>query len=116
MLLSNLCMKADMSILVDVPERKHFEDFGERGAFNRWMKYAIIFAVLFCVAALLMVFLMDSKRAPAEKDAQKEKVIEKLPVVADLPGKSKTSSTTKSTKSGSTTTKKPPVRKTTKTN
>jgi preprotein translocase subunit SecG len=114
-------MKADMSILVDVPERKHFQDFGERGAFNRWMRYAIVFAVLFCAAALLMVFLMDSKRAPAEKGAQKEKVVEKLPVVADLPGKSKTSSTTgtsttKSTKSGSTTTKKPPVRKTTKTN
>ncbi len=122
-------MKADMSILMDVPERKHFEDFGERGAFNRWMKYSIVFAVLFCVGALVIVFLMDSKNAATKPPVEKEAVVEKLPVVADLPGKSKTTSTIgktptkttsnpalKSTKSSPAPTKKPPTRKTTKTN
>jgi len=91
------------------------------------MKYSIVFAVLFCLAALLMVFFMDSKRETKEPVAEKEKVVEKLPVVADLPkSKAGTStskessktgtSSTKSTKSGSTTTKKAPPRKTTKTN
>jgi hypothetical protein len=117
-----------MSILTDVPQRQRFEDFSERGAFNRWMKYAIAVAVLFCLGALLIVFLMDSKRAADKPPAEKEKVVEKLPVVADLPkskpGKTigkepaKTNSTlaVKSTKSGSTPTKKTTPRKTTRTN
>lgn len=83
-----------MSILTDVPQRQRFEDFGERGAFNAWMKYSIAFAVLFCLAAILLVFFMDTKRAPDAKAVEKEKVPEKLPVVADLPMKQKTGSET----------------------
>ena len=117
-----------MSILTDVPQRQRFEDFGERGAFNTWMKYSIAFAVLFCLGALLIVFLTYSKRATAKPPVEKEKVVEKLPVVADLPKsksgtstsketeKTATSSAVKSTKSGSTPTKKTTPRKTTKTN
>jgi hypothetical protein len=117
-----------MSILTDVPQRQRFDDFSERGAFNTWMKYAIAFAVLFCLGALLIVFLTDSKPATDKPPVEKEKVVEKLPVVADLP-KSKTGTTTrkepaktnstptvKSTKSGTTTTKKTTPRKTTRTN
>lgn len=117
-----------MSILTDVPQRQRFEDFSERGAFNTWMKYSIAFAVLFCVGALLIVFLMDPKRAADKPPLEKDKFVGKLPVVADLP-KSKTgtatnkesskttlTSTAKSTKSGSTPTKKTTPRKTTKTN
>jgi hypothetical protein len=118
-----------MSILMDVPDRKHFEDSDERGAFGRWMRYSIGFAVLFCLAALLLVFFMDSKRAPAAPLPEKEPIHKKLPVVADLPSRQKTASTTgsqpvktnktttvKSGTSGSTTPRKIPTRKTTKTN
>ncbi len=117
-----------MSILTDVPQRQRFDDFGERGAFNTWMKYSIAFAVLFCLGALLIVFLMDSKRTADKPPVEKEKVVEKLPVVADLPrskagtttgkesSKTTTGSAAKSTKSGTTTTKKTTPRKTTKTN
>jgi preprotein translocase subunit SecG len=114
-----------MSILTDIPERQRFEDCSERGAFSTWMKYSIIFAVLFCLGAMLLVFMTDSKKPSDKGEDEKEKVVEKLPVVADLP-KSKSGSTAgkestktasnptvKSTKSSPTTVKKTTPRKTT---
>lgn len=106
-----------MSILTDIPRRQRFDDFSERGAFHAWMKHAIIFAVIACIASFLILFLVDSHQANKEKEPVKEKPAEKLPVVADLPMKSKptagtkmatTSSGTssKSTKSGTSTSKK----------
>lgn len=101
-----------MSILTDIPRRQRFDDFSERGAFHAWMKHSIIFAVIACIAALLITYFVDSRTANKEKAPEKEKVSEKLPVVADLPMKSKPTkspllgASTKSSKSGSSTTKK----------
>lgn len=108
-----------MSILTDIPPRKRFDDFSERGAFHAWMKHAIIFAVIACIASFLILFLVDSRQPNKEKEPVKEKVSEKLPVVADLPMKSKSTTgtkqgtktsvsgtSTKSPKSGTSTTKK----------
>jgi cytoskeletal protein RodZ len=101
-----------MSILTDIPQRKRFDDFSERGAFQAWMKQAIVFAVIICIAALLMVYLMDSRSENKEKAVAKEQTTEQLPVVADLPmnapakKETGTKSATKSTKSAPTTTKK----------
>jgi hypothetical protein len=102
-----------MSILTDIPQRQRFDDFSERGAFHAWMKHAIIFAVIACIASFLIVYLVDSRQATKEKVPAKEKTIEKLPVVADLPIKAKPTKvlppsgpSTKSTKSGTSTAKK----------
>ena len=102
-----------MAILTEIPRRQRFDDFSERGAFHSWMKHSIIFAVIACIAALLITYFVDSRTAKnKEKVPEKEKTSEKLPVVADLPMKAKpikapTSGTsTKSSKSGSSTTKK----------
>jgi hypothetical protein len=101
-----------MSILTDIPQRKRFDDFSERGAFHAWMKHSIIFAVIACIAALLITYFVDSHTANKEKVPEKEKTSEKLPVVADLPMKSKptkappSGTSTKSSKSGSSSTKK----------
>lgn len=121
-----------MSILTDIPQRKRFDDFSERGAFHAWMKQAIVFTVIICIAALLMVFLMDSRSEKKEKPVAKEKTTEQLPVVADLPmnapatkgavAKPPTKSTKSvpaTTKKGThppTTTKTPSTRKSTKSN
>jgi hypothetical protein len=78
-----------MSILTDIPRRQRFDDFSERGAFHAWMRHAIIFAVIACIAALLITYLVDSRHANKEKAPEKENITEKLPVVADLPMKSK---------------------------
>jgi hypothetical protein len=102
-----------MSILTDIPQRKRFDDFSERGAFHAWMKHAIIFAVIACIASFLILFLVDSRQPKKEKEPVNEKTTEKLPVVADLPMKAKptkapppSGSSTKSTKSGASTGKK----------
>ena len=102
-----------MAILTDIPQRKRFDDFSERGAFHAWMKHAIIFAVIACIASFLILFLVDSRQPNKEKEPVKEKVPEKLAPVADLPMKSKTTkapppsgTSTKSTKSGTSTGKK----------
>ena len=102
-----------MSILTDIPRRQRFDDFSERGAFHAWMKHAIIFAVIACIASFLILFLVDSRQANKEKEPVKEKPAEKLPVVADLPMKSKpikvpppTGLSTKATKSGTSAAKK----------
>jgi hypothetical protein len=121
-----------MSILTDIPQRKRFDDFSERGAFHAWMKQAIVFTVIICIAALLMVFLMDSRSEKKEKPVAKEKTTEQLPVVADLPMNAPATKgavskpPTKSTKSVPATTKKgthppattktPATRKSTKSN
>lgn len=78
-----------MSILIDIPERKQFEYVGERRPFKPWIKYVIAFVVIICLAAL--VFLFFKGRADG-KAAEREQVVEKLPVVADLPMKPKPSS------------------------
>ena len=77
------------------------------------MKYSIIFAVIVCLAAILIKYLVDSRHAKKENVPEKEKTTEKLPVVADLPMKSKPTKapppsglSTKATKSGTSTTKK----------
>ena len=105
--------RLNMSILTDIPRRQRFDDFSERGAFHAWMRHAIIFAVIACIAALLITYLVDSRHANKEKTPEKEKIAEKLPVVADLPMKSKpikapppTGLSTKATKSGTSTAKK----------
>jgi hypothetical protein len=101
-----------MSILTDIPQRKRFDDFSERGAFHAWMKHAIIFAVIACIASFLILFLVDSRQAKKEKEPVKEKAPEKLAPVADLPMKAKPTKTsqsgtsTKATKSGTSTGKK----------
>jgi len=38
-----------------------FNDFGEQGVFSAWMKYAIIFAVLFLIAAVAAVFVVERR-------------------------------------------------------
>ena len=48
-----------MAILDKIPPPEKFEDFGEQGAFNAWMKYAVIVAVLVCVVGLATCLLLE---------------------------------------------------------
>lgn len=101
-----------MSILIDIPRHKHFEDVTERGSFHVWMRHALIFAVIAALATLLIVYLMGSRRDEKGKIPDKDKSAEKLPVVADLPIKAKTTTGASSQRATSTPKKAPtPARK-----
>jgi len=105
--------RLNMPILIDIPQRQRFDDFSERGAFHAWMRHAIIFSIIACIAVLLITYLVDLRHANKGKALEAEKITEKLPVVADLPMKPKPTMeassldiSTKVTKSGTSTAKK----------
>jgi len=54
---------------------EQFKDFGEQGVFSAWMKYAIIFAVLFLIAAVAAVFVVERRgKSPPVKEGSGEPV------------------------------------------
>jgi len=52
-----------MDFLDDRPPSETHKDFGERGVFNAWMKYAMIGAALVCGAGIAVCFLLERKGA-----------------------------------------------------
>ena len=61
-----------MAILDEIPPPETFKDFGERGAFNAWMKYAVIVAALVCVAGIVVCLVVDSSRKGKPKPVAEE--------------------------------------------
>jgi hypothetical protein len=68
-----------MLFLSQIPKPEKFKDFSEPDAFRIWMRGAVIFAGLACVAALALCLAAEScgKRAPAVKKAPE--AVEKKP-------------------------------------
>ncbi len=68
-----------MLFLSKIPRPEKFKDFSQPDAFRIWMRGAIIFAAVACVASLLLLSAVEScgKRRPAEKQAPE--VAEKKP-------------------------------------
>lgn len=63
-----------MSVLTEVPPPQRYSDFSERGAFNAWMRAAMIVAGVLLVIALLLCFIFrpGSSSAPTTADEQQE--------------------------------------------
>ena len=63
-----------MATLDEIPPPEEFKDFGEQGAFNRWMKYAVIVAVAVCVVGVVTCFLVErrGKSPPVAKETKTE--------------------------------------------
>ena len=47
--------------MTEIPPPEPFRDFGERGAFNAWMKYAMMIAALVCVVGIAAVFFVERR-------------------------------------------------------
>lgn len=58
-----------MDLFKSIKHKVKVDDFAEPGAFNKWMTGAILFAVVFCVGGLFLVFSFDGcrKEASGEK-------------------------------------------------
>jgi len=59
-----------MELFKSIKHSVKVDDFAEPGAFNKWMTGAIIFAVLFCIVGLFLVFSVEgcNKDKTAGKD------------------------------------------------
>jgi hypothetical protein len=67
-----------MPVLSRIPKPRAFKDFGERDAFNTWMRYAMVVAAFVCVSGLSICLVMEGcgSGRPADKTGTKPEAVE----------------------------------------